>query len=99
MSCHWDGDDLILTLRVQPRADRDQLSLRGGEIKARITAPPVDGKANAHLLAFLAASCGVAKSRVTLLAGHGGRSKRVRIEAPARLPPPLDRLAPPGTNR
>lgn len=86
----WQGSDLILELRIQPRASRDEISgLHGERLKVRITAPPVDGAANAHLLAFLAKTFGVAKSKVTLLAGETGREKRVRIEQPRQLPPDI----------
>jgi len=83
----WEGRDLILNLRVQPRARRDELGeVLGDARKVRITAPPVDGKANAHLIRFLADSCGVPQARVTLLAGAQNRSKRLRIDEPRRLP-------------
>ncbi|HUO79566.1 MAG TPA: DUF167 family protein [Steroidobacteraceae bacterium] len=85
----WDGADLVLTLRVQPRASRDELRLDGARLKARITAPPVDGAANAHLLRFLAAEFGVAPSRAELVRGATGREKVVRIAAPKTLPAPL----------
>ena len=83
----WDGSDLLLNLRVQPRARRDELGeVLGNERKIRITAPPVEGKANAHLIGFLAKSFGVPNSRVTLLGGDQSRSKRLRIRSPTRLP-------------
>jgi len=83
----WAGADLILWLRVQPRASRDEwVGAAAAQFRVRITAPPVDGQANAHLQAFLATLFGVAKSRVTLLAGDKGRDKRWRITAPQRLP-------------
>jgi hypothetical protein len=82
----WDGADLVLTLRVQPRASRDQLLLEGGRLRARITAPPVDGAANAHLLRFLAAEFGVAPSRAALVRGATGREKVVRIASPRSIP-------------
>ena len=95
----WQGDTLILSVRVQPKASKDELvgpcdDGQGGEsLKIRITAPPVDGKANAHLIKFLAKSFAVAKSRVSVVAGETGRSKRLQIIAPAKLPlsilPPL----------
>ena len=87
-ACHrWEGDTLILEVRVQPRASRDEIvGLHGDALKIRITAPPVDGKANAHLTRFLAKAFGVPRARVTLLGGETGRSKRLRIEAPTRLP-------------
>lgn len=84
----WDGDDLVLDLRIQPRARCDELAgLHGDRLKLRITAPPVDGRANAHLIAFLAELCDVPKARVTLVSGETGRDKRVRIHKPYRLPP------------
>jgi uncharacterized protein len=82
----WDGDDLVLTLRVQPRASRDELRLEGARLRARITAPPVDGAANAHLLRFLADAFGVAPSRVALVRGTTSREKVLRISAPKALP-------------
>jgi len=86
-ACEWQGEDLILRVRVQPKASRDEFcGLQGEALKVRITAPPVDGKANAHLIKFLAKQFGVAKSAVTLLSGETGRDKRLRIHAPARLP-------------
>ncbi len=83
----WDGDDLILHLRIQPRAAKTELAgPHGDRLKVRITAPPVDGKANEALIALFGELCCVAKSRVTLLAGAGGREKSLRIHAPRRLP-------------
>lgn len=79
--------DLILDLHIQPRASRDEIAgYHGGRLKIRITAPPVDGKANQHLIGFLADVFGVPKRNVELLAGESGREKRVRIARPARLP-------------
>ena len=88
----WDGDDLVLSLKVQPKASRDELAEPlGGELKVRITAPPVDGKANKHLIGFLAKLFGVPKSAVILEAGDTGRSKRLRIRKPRRLPTSIER--------
>jgi uncharacterized protein (TIGR00251 family) len=85
----WDGGDLVLTLRVQPRASRDQLLIDGERLRVRITAPPVDGAANAHLLRFLAGEFGIATSRASLVRGTTGRDKVVRVIEPKRLPPAL----------
>lgn len=88
----WDGTALVLRLRIQPRASDDELcGPYGDRLKVRLTAPPVDGKANAHLCGFLAERCGVAASRVVLTAGATGRDKTVRIEAPTRLPEGVSR--------
>jgi uncharacterized protein len=86
---HWEEQDLLLRIRVQPRAARDEFVVQGGQLKARITAPPLDGRANDHLLAFLACAFGVPRNRVSLLSGQSSRIKRLRIAAPARLPPAL----------
>ncbi|MBS0394009.1 MAG: YggU family protein [Proteobacteria bacterium] len=85
----WEGPDLVLTLRVQPRASRDELLADATRLRVRITAPPVDGAANAHLLRFLARQFGVAPSRAELVRGATGRDKVVRIHAPEALPPAL----------
>lgn len=83
----WDGTDLILHLRIQPRAAHDEIAgLVGNTLKIRLTAPPVDGKANEHLRKFLSKQCGVAKSQVTVLSGDTSREKRVRIASPRILP-------------
>ncbi len=88
--CQWQGGDLILALKVQPRASRDAWGeVLGDRRKVRITAPPVDGKANAHLCHWLAKEFGVTQAGVRLLSGETGRDKRVLILAPARLPPGL----------
>jgi uncharacterized protein (TIGR00251 family) len=81
-----DGDDLILRLRVQPRAPRNQLAWQGEQLKLRITAPPVDGKANTHLCGYLAGLFGVAKSDVEIMSGETGRDKRIRVRRPAKFP-------------
>jgi len=84
---HWDEHDLILRLRISPRASRDQIgSLMGVRLKISITAPPVDGKANSHLLKCLAQQFGVSTSHVTLERGPSGRDKTVRVRNPKRLP-------------
>jgi len=84
----WEGETLVIELQIQPRAGRDEIAgPHGDHLKIRITAPPVDGKANQHLCAYLAKLCGVAKGDVTLIAGATGRRKRVRIQSPRQLPP------------
>ena len=83
----WDGPDLILHLRIQPRAAHDEITGPMGNIlKIRLTAPPVEGKANEHLRKFLGGQFRVAKSQVTVISGDTGREKRVRIASPRKLP-------------
>jgi uncharacterized protein (TIGR00251 family) len=85
----WDGADLVITLRVQPRASRDEFVPESGRLRVRITAPPVDGAANAHLLRFIAGRFRVAPSRAELVRGTSGREKTVRIHAPTEIPSEL----------
>ena len=84
----WEGERLLLSVRVQPRASRDEIVGPHGDeaLKVRITAPPVDGKANTHLVRFLAKAFGVPRSRVTLLGGDSSRTKHLRIDSPTTLP-------------
>ncbi len=83
----WQDGDLLLSVRVQPRAKRDELlGPEGTHLKVRIAAPPIEGKANEHLRRFLAAVFEVPQSRVELVAGGQARLKRLRVRAPARLP-------------
>jgi uncharacterized protein (TIGR00251 family) len=85
----WQGEKLLLHLRVQPRASRDEIVGPHGDdaLKIRITAPPVEGKANDHLIRFLAKAFGVPRSQVRLLGGDSSRTKHLSIDAPKQLPP------------
>lgn len=89
---HWEGDDLILKIRIQPKASRDAFVSPYGEAeyKVAISSPPVDGKANARLIAFLAKQFGIPRGRVILESGERSRSKSVRLKSPNRLPLPLE---------
>ena len=83
----WEGRDLLLQLKLQPRSSRDEFAgPHDDRLRVRITAPPVGGKANEHLVAWLARQFGVGKSSVVVEAGQTSRLKRVRISAPARVP-------------
>ena len=89
--CREDGDSLVLLLHVQPGAKRTEIAgLRGeaadARVRVRLAAPPVDGKANAELLRFLAAAFGVPLRAVTLARGETSRQKTVRIARPALRP-------------
>ena len=66
--CHrWDGDSLVVDVRVQPRAGRDGIDgVREARLRVRVTVPPVDDAANRRLLELLADAFGVPKSRVRL---------------------------------
>jgi hypothetical protein len=74
-----EGPDVLLTIHVQPRASRNQLALSSDRLILRLTAPPVDGAANAACRAFLAERLDVAKSRITIVRGDAARLKLIRI--------------------
>ncbi|NVD05598.1 YggU family protein [Vibrio sp. JPW-9-11-11] len=83
----YQGEDLLLRLYIQPKASRDKIvGQHGDELKVAITAPPVDGKANAHLSKFLAKQFKVAKGLISIEKGELGRHKQVRVTAPKQIP-------------
>ena len=90
MSVPWrreDGDALVLSLHVQPGAAHTAVSgTHGGALKIRLAAPPVEGKANAALLRYLADAFAVPVRQVTLVRGETSRQKSVRIDAPRARP-------------
>ena len=67
-------------VRVMPRASKNEIAGRVGDaIKVRLTAPPVEGKANKALIAFLAQELGVRKSQVEIVAGETSRNKVICV--------------------
>ena len=71
---------LVLEVLVQPRASRTRTAgEHGGRLKIQLCAPPVDGEANAALIAFLAEALGVRKADVVVVRGESGRRKTVRV--------------------
>jgi uncharacterized protein YggU (UPF0235/DUF167 family) len=65
---------------VQPRARRDEIAgERAGAVVVRVTAPPVEGKANAAVCALVAARAGVPRSAVRVLRGAGSRDKVLEV--------------------
>ena len=73
-------DEILLELHVQPGAKKTGFAgMHGERTKVRLAAPPVDGKANEALVAFIAKEYGVPKRCVTIEAGLHSRQKRVRV--------------------
>lgn len=88
-----DGGDLVLELRVQPRAARGAIAgLHGGRLRIRLAAPPVDGRANAALVELLADAFGVPRAQVAIEHGLSGRDKRVRVRGATRVPAAIEAL-------
>ncbi len=80
-------EDIILDVRIQPRASKDEIvGFHGNRLKIRITAPPVDGRANQHLIAYLASVFKVPRRDIVLLAGETGREKRIKVISPSVMP-------------
>jgi len=72
---------LLLKVKVQPGAKRDELAGEyDGGIKLRLSAPPVDGKANAACVEFLAELLGIPKRAVTLVRGQTSTTKVFLIQ-------------------
>jgi len=71
-----------LTLHIQPGAKKTEVSgMYGDALKIRLAAPPVDGKANAALIAFVAERLGLPKASVRLISGQTSRRKIVEVAA------------------
>ena len=71
-------DGALLAVKVTPRASADKLAgIKDGRILVRLSAPPVDGKANQALVKYLAKALGLAKSGLEVVAGHKSRQKTV----------------------
>jgi uncharacterized protein (TIGR00251 family) len=71
---------VTFAVRVVPRASGNEIAgIHGDALKVRLTAPPVEGRANEDLIAFLAHRLGVRKSQVEIVAGATSRRKMIRI--------------------
>lgn len=77
-----------IAVRLRPRGHRDELmGVREGVLQARVSAPPVEGRANLALCKLIAKRVGVAPSQVSVVRGERSRDKLVRVEGiePAEL--------------
>ncbi|MCB1864113.1 MAG: YggU family protein [Chromatiales bacterium] len=80
----------MLELHVVPGARKTAVTgLHGGRLKLAIASPPVDGRANAEVVRYLAELFGVAPRNVVLARGLRGRQKTVRVSAVQELPETL----------
>jgi uncharacterized protein (TIGR00251 family) len=71
----------IIQVKVTPRARESSLTqLPDGTWVAKLKSPPVDGKANAELIALVAKQFGCGKAAVSIKAGASGRMKLVKID-------------------
>ena len=75
---------LTLAVHVRPGGRRDAIDgTFDGVLAVRVSAPPVDGRANEAVRRLLADAFGVARSEVTIVGGHGSRRRRQSRSTPA----------------
>ena len=73
-------DGITISLRVQPRSPRTKVDgVHDGAIRLRVSAPPVEGAANAAIIDFLRKQLGVRKSDITIIQGETSRQKVVAV--------------------
>lgn len=73
---------MLIELWVQPGAKRSEISgMADGCVRVRLAAPAREGRANAELVRFLAATLGVRRGQVNIVLGEGARRKLVRVTA------------------
>ncbi len=76
---------VTFAVRVVPRSSRNQIvGVEGGVLKIKLTAPPVEGAANAALIEFVAEWLGVRRSAVSIVSGDKARNKLVRVNGVTR---------------
>ena len=76
-----DADGITFAILVVPRASRERVGPAVGErVKVAVTAPAVEGRANAAVIAALARALKVRRSAVEIVAGQRGKRKTVRVE-------------------
>ena len=75
------GENCTLKVRVLPKASRNQVDgYEDGTLKLRVTAPPTGGQANAGVIALLAKTLGVSKSKLKIIRGQSSRNKVVLVD-------------------
>ena len=80
MSIVPENSQTDIRIRVLPRASRNQVvGIDGGVLKVKLTAPPLEGKANKALRQFLARKLGVPKKDIEIVSGERSRMKLIRI--------------------
>jgi hypothetical protein len=92
-------DGILIRILVQPRASKNEVvGLQAGELKIRLTSPPVEGAANDLCRQFLSKKLRIPRRDISIVAGEKSRHKRILVKTgqPAALRQVLqDRLAVP----
>lgn len=77
---HQRGDAIRFSVRVQPRASKTEIAgLQGVSLKVRVTAPPLDGLANAALIDSLSAALEIPRRNVCIVSGFSSRAKVIEV--------------------
>ena len=75
------GESCTIKIRVQPKSSRNQVDgFQDGALRVRVTAAPTEGQANAAVIALLAKTLGVSKSRLEIIRGYSSRDKVVSVD-------------------
>lgn len=81
LTINQSDDGIYFDVKVLPRASRDQIvGCVNGQLKVKLTAPPVSGKANSALVALLAKELGVAKSQLDIVRGQTSSHKQLFVK-------------------
>lgn len=74
-------DGVILSLKISPNSSKNEIiKCEDGSIKVKITAQPIDGKANKALVEFLSKQFKIPKSSIEIIKGHTGKDKSLLIK-------------------
>jgi uncharacterized protein (TIGR00251 family) len=77
---------VMIAVKVIPRASKNQIAgIEGDAVKIRLNAPPIEGKANDALIAFLADALGTHRAQIEIVMGHTSRRKIVRVRGATAL--------------
>ena len=75
------SESCTIKVRVQPKSSRNQVGgFQDGTLRVRVTAAPTEGQANAAVIALLAKTLGVSKSRLEIIRGYSSRDKVVSVD-------------------
>jgi uncharacterized protein (TIGR00251 family) len=80
LEMHETEDGVILPVRIQPRASKDEIvGEYNGALKIKLTAPPVEGEANKRCIEFLSKRFKIAKSCLEIIKGEKSKDKMIKI--------------------
>lgn len=76
---------MFISVRISPSSTRNEVvGFNDGVWQVKVSAPPVKGKANEELIAFLSKILGVGRSSLSIIKGHTSRNKLIAIDGLTR---------------